>query len=106
MKSYPDYHRIFNDIIIKKCPEKQNIFKEILSKPQLSALDILEINRKIFGISDKETERFNQLHRSYNEESILVILNYQKRHNLSNNQLAKHFKISRNSVAKWKKLFP
>ena len=33
------------------------------------------------------------------------MLKYQEKHHLNNSQLALYYKISRNSVAKWKKLF-
>jgi hypothetical protein len=33
------------------------------------------------------------------------MLDYQKKNKLTNSQLAKHFKLSRNTVTKWKRLF-
>ena len=94
----PDYKRIFMDIINIKYPHKEEECKSLLSKSELLSLDIITLNQKIFGIKDKETEEFNQSHRSYSKESILEILAYQKKNRLNNSQLALHFKISRNSI--------
>lgn len=55
-------------------------------------------NEIIFG---KKTE--NQKFKSYKRSDILKILDYQKKHKLNNIQLAKHFKMSRNTITKYKK---
>ncbi|ANF49118.1 transposase [Chryseobacterium glaciei] len=100
-----NYKRIFTDIITKKFPEKITECRSILDKKALSVLDVIELNRKIFGNSDKSTQIFNQKERSYNESAILKILDYQKKNKLNNSQLALHFKMSRNTISKWKKIF-
>lgn len=100
----PDYKRIFIDILQKKYPHKKEECKTLLNKKKLSVLDIIELNQRIFG-KNKESEQFNQKHRTYNKPDILNILDYQKKHKLNNSQLAKHFKLSRNTVAKWRKMF-
>jgi|SRR6218665_412683 len=97
----PDYKRIYSDILTKKYPHKREERKTLLAKESLSVLGIIELNKKIFGIPDKE----NQKHHSYSKSDILYILDYQKKHKLNNLQLANHFKLSRNTVAKWKKRF-
>lgn len=104
-KSKPDYRRIYSDIIIKKYPHLKEEYMSILGKKNWSVLDVLHINKKIFGIPETETAHFNQRHRSYNKSDIFEILDYQKIHNLNNSQLAEHFRLSRNTVAKWKKMF-
>ena len=101
----PDYKRIYTDILEKKHPEKTDHCKVILKKEKLSVLDILELNRKIFGITDRETEKINGRHKSYNKSAILHILNYQRKNNYKNIEVARHFKISRNTITKWKKIF-
>ncbi|PRB04553.1 transposase [Chryseobacterium sp. MYb7] len=98
----PDYKRIYLDIIIKKYPNRKEDFQVIFDKPSMSVLDILELNRQIFGI---DNQQFNQKHRSYRKSDILKILDYQRKNELNNSQLALHFKLSRNTVASWKKLF-
>lgn len=104
MKKYiePDYRRIFKDILTIKFPEKQALCSPILEKRELTVLDILELNKLIFNT---EKIDINQRHRSFDETAILQILDHQKRHNLNNTQLAQRFKLSRNTVTKWKKLF-
>ncbi len=101
----PDYKQIYTDILLKKYPHKMEQCTAILNKNNLRALDIMELNKKIFGIPDKENFEFNQRHRSYSKSDIFRILDYQKRHRLNNSQLANHFSLSRNTVTKWKKLF-
>jgi PIN domain nuclease of toxin-antitoxin system len=101
---YPDYRQIYTDILNKKFAHKKDECEELLSKKILSAIDIIELNNKIFG-KNTETEKFNQRYRSYNKSSILKILDYQKEHQINNSELAKHFNLSRNTVTKWKKLF-
>ena len=101
----PDYRRIFLDIIEMKYPEKKEICKNILNKKELLTLDVIHLNHMVFGIKDKETFVFNQSHRFYNEKAIAEILEYQKKNNLSNSETARHFKMSRNTITKWKKLF-
>lgn len=101
----PDYKRIFTDIINKKDPNLKEKCKAILSKVELTVLDILELNQWIFGNVNKENETNNQKFRSYKESDILHILHYQKVNNLNNIQVANHFKTSRNTISKWKKMF-
>ena len=104
-KITPDYKQIYTDILDKKYPDKKEECKIILEKEQLSTIHIIELNQKIFGVGDKETERFNQKHRSYSKTDILQILDYQNKNKLNNSQLANHFQLSRNTIAKWKKMF-
>ena len=104
LKQNINYQQIFRDILDTKYPEKKKVCIPLLQKENLSAMDIVKINTKIFGIS-RENETSNQKHRSYHKSDILKILNYQKKHNCNNSQLANHFKLSRNTVTKWKKMF-
>lgn len=99
--SQPDYRIIYTDILAKHYPKKISECERLLAKSKLSVMDIVELNKRIFGASYKT----NQKYRSYRKSDILKILNYQKKHKLNNSQLANHFKLSRNTVAKWRKLF-
>ena len=100
----PDYKQIYIDIITVKFPEKMEKCFFLLNKKKLSDIDIIELNKRVFETEDLETEKFNQKLRSYNTSSIIKILDYQQKNSLNNTQLAKHFKLSRNTVAKWKKM--
>lgn len=100
----PDYKKIYTDILAKY-PERRALCKEILCKENLSEVDIINLNQKIFGLPDKETKIFNQRHRSYTKPSILTILDYQQKYKLNNVQLAHKFNISRNTITKWKRIF-
>ncbi|KMQ61505.1 transposase [Chryseobacterium angstadtii] len=101
----PDYRRLYTDILLKKGLHHHKECLLILKKENLSTLDILSLNDLIFNTNCKETEAFNQKHKSYNEDAIVKILEYQLVNNLNNSQLAAHFKLSRNTITKWKKLY-
>lgn len=96
----PNYNLIYNDIINEKYPEKKEKCFYLLGKNELSNLDIIKINKIIFG----ENNASNYRHRSYDESTICEILNYQKNNRLNNTEVASHFKISRNTITKWKKI--
>ncbi|WP_277115134.1 helix-turn-helix domain-containing protein [Chryseobacterium sp.] len=97
----PDYKRIYHDFIESKCPEKLKYVKRYLSKEIMSLSDILKVNNIIFYDRLSENQKF----KSYDKQTIFEILDYQKRYKLINSQLARHFKLSRNTIAKWKRIF-
>ncbi|HCA08929.1 MULTISPECIES: transposase [unclassified Chryseobacterium] len=97
----PDYKRIYADLLHLKFPDKLSRCQSYLAKKELSVQDVIHINALIFP----QKKAKNQQHRSYDRSSILEMLNYQKKNSLNNTQLAIHFRLSRNTVAKWKKLF-
>ncbi|KQS89990.1 transposase [Chryseobacterium sp. Leaf394] len=99
----PNYKLIFSDIIDLKHPDKRVACKNLLEKDDLSALDIIKLNTIIFGNSGKDAEIFNQKHRTYSQTDIKQIIEYQKKNKLSNIQVARDFKMSRNTISKWKK---
>lgn len=96
----PDYKRIFIDMLHLKFPEKKEELNKLLNKDTLSEIDILLLNRKIFGTKANNN---GQKHKAYSKMAIDEILNYQKKNNLTNTQVANHFRLSRNTVAKWKR---
>lgn len=98
----PDYKLIYSDIIANKHLDKKEKCEVILRKKELTLLDVIALNNIISEPADKDV---NQKFRSYDKDSILKILYYQKKHRLNNTQLALHFNLSRNTVAKWKKIF-
>lgn len=100
----PDYKKIYTDIIERKYPEKITQCHSILRKQELSALDIIKLNSLLFDAECKETSIANQRHKSYDLFTIQEILEYQKKNMLNNTQVAIHFKLSRNTVAKWRKM--
>lgn len=103
MKKYvtPDFRQIYKDILTRKYPEKYETCEGVLLKKNIFTLDILKINALIFGISEKNSQKY----RSYKESDILYMLEYQKKNKLNNGQLADYFKLSRNTVTKWKKIY-
>ncbi|WP_390450607.1 helix-turn-helix domain-containing protein [Chryseobacterium sp. Alg-005] len=105
MNTRPDYHKIYSDIIQLRYPEKEKYCQVILSQNPISELEVIKLNDIIFSQQENENQISNQRHRAYNEQVILKILNYQKKNRLNNTQLAIHFNLSRNTVAKWKKIY-
>lgn len=105
MESIPDYKRIYTDLINERFPEKKEAFATILSKKDFSILDVIICSSILSGKEDEAAFTFNQKHRSFDRKSILEILNYQKNKNYNNAELARHFKLSRNTIARWKKKF-
>ena len=100
----PDYQRIYTDILNKKFPEKIEECKGLLEKKDLTVIDILELDQRIFGKRAKAESSYNQKFRSYKIPDIKKILEYQTKYQLNNSQLANHFQLSRNTIAKWKKM--
>lgn len=101
--SKPNYKKIYQDLIMKKFPDKISVCSSILNQEEFSVFHVLELDRLLFGMN-KETEIFNQKHRAYDHQEIREILEFQKKNVLTNTQVASHFKLSRNTVAKWKKM--
>lgn len=107
MENYqsPNYTRIYQDIIEKKYPEKKEKCLYLLEKKKLTTREIILMNTLIFGMErSSDTLENNGRFRSYDQETVKYILKYQIRNNLNNTQTASYFKISRNTLAKWKKM--
>lgn len=100
----PDYHKIFTDMIEEACPGKLSDYTDILGKESLSVQDVITLNARINRTADRAIHTANQKHKAYSISDIREILNYGQKHKLNNTQLAAHFKMSRNTVGKWKKM--
>lgn len=105
IESQPNYKRIYLDILDIKYPSKKEKCLSILSKKKLSFLDVIALNNIIFQLGNNDKDAINHKHRSYDKSAIFEILDYQKKYQYSNTQLADHFKLSRNTITKWKKTF-
>lgn len=101
----PDYQRIYRDFLKMKFPEKEKNCLPFLQKENFSQLDVINLEIILFGKKQSEEFLNDGRHRSYDKSTIFKILDYQKKHNLNNSELAKHYGLSRNTVAKWKKHF-
>jgi stress response protein SCP2 len=103
--NHPNYNKIYFDLIDRKFPERKEELIPLLSKEIITSLELINVHNKIFIRQSKEVNIFNQKRRSYDEESIKNILQYQISNRLNNRQTAIFFNLSRNSITKWKKLF-
>lgn len=102
----PDFQKIYSEIIKRDHPEKENDCRFYLNRTDWSSMDVITVNNILFAEKcSKEVLAFNQKHRAYDEKTILKILQYQKKNNLNDAQVSKHFKLSRNTLFKWKRNF-
>lgn len=101
----PNYKRIYEDLLDRKYPHKKEACKAVLAKEKLTSMDVYLLNDLIFDKETRDEAECDQKYRSYDKISIFKILEYQKKHKLNNTELADHFGLSRNTVAKWKKMF-
>ena len=101
----PNYQRIYRELIQKKFPESIQEHEPLLSKEHLSYFEIKTLNERLFGLKNKEQQLQEQKYRAYDKQTILRMLRYQKEHELNNVQLAKHFRLSRNTVTSWIRIF-
>ena len=53
-----DYKRIFADILEYKFPQKKEAYLPLLQKDNLTAIDIIKINKKIFGPNKSKISGF------------------------------------------------
>lgn len=87
-------------------------YPEKLEDPKIQKLlnglktteEILNLNDLIFEQS-KESLRNNQQLKTYDKKTILKLLQYQKKHDFSTSYMSRHYKISRTTIAKWRKMF-
>ncbi|MFP3577788.1 hypothetical protein, partial [Brevibacillus sp. SIMBA_040] len=77
----------------------------ILQKEVLCIFDVIKLNQIVFTTENLEISLFNQKLRAYDKATILYILEYQKKNKYTNIALAHKFKLSRNSIARWEKMF-
>lgn len=101
----PNYIKMYRDLIEKKFPERLNEFKVTLDKENLTSLEVIELNDLLFGKKSKEQEVHEHKYRAYDKQTILRIIRYQRQHQLNDKDLALHFKLSRNTIARWKRIF-
>ncbi|MBT2620601.1 helix-turn-helix domain-containing protein [Chryseobacterium sp. ISL-6] len=101
----PDYKKIYTDLITLKYPDLIDRCKSFLEKESLLAYDVMQLSEIVTGKVDKETALFNGKHKSYDVWTISKILHFQKESHCTNVQLAIRFGTSRNTIAKWKKMF-
>lgn len=104
MKMKPNYSKIYHDLLLEEHPEK---LKDVKIKDLLQNLntsdEVIKFNEKLFKQS-KESLENNQKLRTYDKETMLKVLMYQKQHGLSSNYMSKKHKMSRTTLAKWKKI--
>lgn len=101
----PNYKKIYNDIIARNFPSKQKEYQDILGKEVLSNYDVIVLNEQLFSKNNDTYFSINQRFKSYSRETILKILDFQKKMKCTNTELSTRFNISRNTIAKWKKVF-
>lgn len=99
----PNYIGIFQDMILRNYPNKMDLFTRLSEKEALDSLEIIYYNEEISGNIKQKNREDNRKYKSYSFETIKQILNYQKKYKLTNLELANQFKLSRNTIASWKR---
>ncbi|MDC8106752.1 MULTISPECIES: helix-turn-helix domain-containing protein [Chryseobacterium] len=101
----PNYSKIYHDMLRLEHPDKleEPKIKELLKRLNTSD-DVLKFNERIFEQS-KESSKNNQKLKTYDKKTMLKLLQYQKKHGFSTSYMSKKYKISRTTIAKWKKNF-
>lgn len=100
----PDFAKIF-----KEMAQKNEIsvlkYQRILEQKNWDSLDVIEANDLLFTSQTKENIKFNKRHKAYDENSIKRLLEYQRQNELNNSEMTRLFGISRNTLARWHKIF-
>ncbi|MDN3707903.1 helix-turn-helix domain-containing protein [Myroides ceti] len=104
MNTMPNYNRIYEDLIKDMFPDKSNELLLLVTKKIENSLDVIELNEQLFKKNNREKMEYNQRLKAYDVESIKAILKYQEDNFLTNSELASLFRLSRNTVTKWKKM--
>lgn len=101
----PNYSKIYHDMLRLEHPDKleEPKIKELLKRLNTSD-DVLKFNERIFEQS-KESAKNNQKLKTYDKKTMLKLLQYQRKHGFSTSYMSKKYKISRTTIAKWKKNF-
>ncbi|ALR29142.1 MULTISPECIES: hypothetical protein [Chryseobacterium] len=101
----PNYKKIYQDMLKQDQPEKlQDPKIQTLLKNLKTTEDVLNFNELVFKQS-KESLRNNQKLKTYDKKTMLKLLQYQKKHGFSTSYMSTKYKISRTTLAKWKKTF-
>ena len=101
----PNYTKIYQDMLKEKDPDKLKDPKiQRLIKNLKTTEDVLNFNELVFKQSKESLEK-NQKLKTYDKKTMLKLLQYQNKHNFSTNYMSKKYKISRTTIAKWKKTF-
>ncbi|MBB4805551.1 hypothetical protein HNP38_000823 [Chryseobacterium defluvii] len=91
----PNYQKIYEDLLRSKGLEGT---KEV---PRFEkSTDIIRFDNLISDKNNEGADKENQRFRAYDEESVLEILTYQKKYRLNNSELARIFRLSRNTIAR------
>jgi len=101
----PNYTKIYQDMLKQDYPDKLKDPKIVTLLKKLNTTeDILKFNDKLFEQS-RESQQNNQKLKTYDKKTMLKLLQYQKKHEFSTSYMSRKYKISRTTLAKWKKMF-
>ncbi|MDV7698993.1 helix-turn-helix domain-containing protein [Chryseobacterium soli] len=101
----PNYTKIYEDMLKQDYPDKLKDPKILTLLKKLNTTeDVLKFNDKLFEQS-RESQQNNQKLKTYDKKTMLKLLQYQKKHEFSTSYMSRKYKISRTTLAKWKKMF-
>ncbi|MCD9855717.1 hypothetical protein LUD75_13420 [Epilithonimonas sp. JDS] len=103
MRMKPNYTKIYLDLI--KFRKKDDVISDsLLEKINNIKIvkDVLEIERELFK---NDNSAYNQKLRCYDEKTVKSILEHQRLNKITNTELGQKYKVSRNTIAKWRKIY-
>lgn len=101
----PNYTKIYEDMLKQDYPDKLKDPKIVTLLKKLNTTeDVLKFNDKLFEQS-RESQQNNQKLKTYDKKTMIKLLQYQKKHEFSTSYMSRKYKISRTTLAKWKKMF-
>ena len=97
-----NYNKLYDHLLTSNYPNITCQEIQQLTTKLNNSLEVIKLNEKLHK---EEINKENQRLKSYDLESIQQILKYQKENDLNNTEVAKKFRISKNTITKWKKLY-
>jgi hypothetical protein len=99
----PNYTKIYTDMISELFPMKLNDPDILRRLKEIKTIkDVIILNNILFKNGINKVR--NQKLKCYDLTTMETILKYQKTHQLTDTHIARQYHMSRNTVAKWKKI--
>lgn len=96
----PNYAKLYLDMAAYYNIALSTDLQLAISK-MVNTVDVLRVNKTIFQSSAYSLQQGN----AYQEADVLQILKFKREYKLSNSATALHFKMSRNTISRWEKLY-
>jgi|SRR5690606_7439334 len=105
MSKNPDYQKIYKEITERFHPDKMDKVKTYIQKEEWTSFDVITVSNILINKKKIHGQRIDRQHKAYDEHTIKAILKHQKEYGMNNSEAARFFKISRNTIISWKKIY-